>query len=307
MAGEPEENISADFAFEMSSVNIAGSQMRFIDTGLPRSSSAPTVLYLHGNSESSYVWRNIIPSTTRFRCVAPDLIGMGESDKPQYLSYRFTDHYTFIAAFIKAVIPTGPIVLVAHDWGTGLALHWAHQHPHRVTGIVLMEFVTTFPKWGDFSDEKTRKHWRKFRDPIKGRELIINQNLIMGDMIAGGAKRGLTEAELLQYRKPFLEPSSREVIWKWTTQIPIEDDPTDVFDIVTRYQKWLIDSEVPKLIFWYEDSPLVSGEKVRWYLSKMSNASNVDLGEAGHFVQEDHPKRIAEELQAWLDIKVHFE
>lgn len=163
-----------------------------------------------------------------------------------------------------------------------------------------MEFVRPFPEWKDFSDEETRKHWQTFRDPIKGRELIVNQNVIMGQMIAHGAKRGLSEEELKHYRKPFLEASAREPIWKWTTQIPIADDPADVFDIATRYETWLLETKLPKLLFWYEDGPLVNGDKMRWYLTQMSNVVSVDLGEAGHFVQEDHPKRIGQEIRAWL-------
>lgn len=274
--------------------------MRYVDTRPEDASSTPTLLFLHGNSSSSYVWRNIIPSQFSYRCVAPDLIGMGESAKPAHLSYSFGDHYTFMSAFIQAVIPGGPLIIVAHDWGTALGLHWAHQHPERVSGVVMMEFVRTFATWADFADPATRQHWKTFRDPVKGREIIIKQNLIMGPMIIQGAKRGFSEEELVHYRRPFLDPASREVIWKWTTQIPIEDDPPDVFDVVARYEKWLCQSEVPKLFFYYEDAPLVNGDKMRWYMARMKNASAVDVGEAGHFLQEDHPALVAEEIGKWL-------
>lgn len=298
----PETDVSADFPFTLQAVDIFGSEMRYIEVGTA-STATPTLLFLHGNSSSSYVWRNIIPALSNFRCVAPDLIGMGDSAKPQHLSYQFTDHYTFVSAFINAVIPSGPIVLIAHDWGTALGLHWGFQHRERLSGIVLMEFVRPFPEWKDFGDEETRKHWQTFRDPVKGRELIVDKNLIMGQMIAHGAKRGLSEKELRQYRKPFLEASSREPIWKWTTQIPIAGEPVDVFDIATRYEKWLEVTKMPKLLFWYEDAPLVNGDKMRDYLERMSNVISVDLGESGHFVQEDHPRRIAHEIQAWLSAK----
>lgn len=226
---------------------------------------------------------------------------MGESAKPKHLEYQFTDHYTFVSAFIKATIPEGPIVVIGHDWGTALGMHWAYQHLDRMAGIILMEFVRPFAEWKDFSDEETRKHWQTFRDPVKGRELIIQQNLIMGKMIPHGAKRGLSEAELEHYRKPFLDASTREPIWKWTTQIPIAGEPADVFDIATRYEKWLIESNLPKLLFWYEDGPLVNGDRLRWYLKRMTNVTDVDVGEAGHFLQEDHPTRISREIREWLN------
>lgn len=307
MAVLPESNISADFPYALKSIEVAGLQMSYIDEGAPSAlSSPPILLLLHGNSSSSYIWRNIIPHLSQFRCVAPDLIGMGESAKPADLSYGFTDHYTYLSAFIKHVVPEGRIVVIGHDWGSALGMHWAYQHPDRLTGVVLMEFVRPFPTWESFGDDETRKNWKTFRDPVIGRKLIVDDNLLMGKMIAHGAKRGLTEAELVHYRKPFLEASTREPIWKWTTQIPIADEPADVFDIATRYEKWLIETTLPKLLFWYEDAPLVNGDKMRWYLERMSNASSVDLGQAGHFVQEDHPTRIGQEIQTWLHTAVEL-
>ncbi|KAJ4246276.1 hypothetical protein NW762_013627 [Fusarium torreyae] len=300
MASQPEKDVSAEFPFTLESVSIAGSDIRYIDTVTSQSSSAPTLLFLHGNTSSSYVWRNIIPSVSQFRCVAPDLIGMGASAKPVHLSYSFTDHYTFVSAFIKAIIPDGPIVIIAHDWGTALGLHWAYQHQDRVAGLALMEFVRPFPEWKDFGDDETRKNWQLFRDPVQGRKLIVDQNIILDKMLVHGARRGLSKAELEYYREPFLKASTREPIWKWTTQIPIAGEPTDVYDIATRYEAWLIRSDVPKLLFYYEDAPLVNGDKMRWYLGQMSNVVSVDVGEAGHFLQEDHPRRVSQEIRAWL-------
>lgn len=300
MSSAPETNISATFPFEFHSLKISGSRIRYVNVGSEQPSSAPTLLFLHGNSSSSYVWRNIIPYLTSFRCIAPDLIGMGESDKPGHLSYSFSDHYTFVSAFIEAIIPDGQVVIIAHDWGTALGLHWARQHSVRVAGLVLLEFVRPFATWEDFADPETRQHWKTFRDPVKGRELIIQQNLIMGPMIVHAAKRGLTEQELEHYRKPFLEPAAREVIWKWTTQIPIENDPPAVFDIVTQYEKWLLESRVPKLFFYCEDGPLITGDKMRWYMERTTNATSVDVGDAGHFLQEDRPALIRGEILKWL-------
>ncbi|KAF5535192.1 twin-arginine translocation pathway signal [Fusarium mexicanum] len=297
---QPELNLSAEFPFTLESISIVGSEIRYVDTAVSQSLSAPALLFLHGNTSSAYVWRNIIPSLSDFRCVAPDLIGMGASAKPACLSYGFTDHYTFVAAFIKTIIPKGPIVIIAHDWGTALGLHWAYQHQDRVAGLALLEFVRPFPSWKDFGDDETRKNWQLFRDPVQGRKLIVDQNIILDKMLVHGAKRGLSEAELKHYREPFLEASTREPIWKWTTQIPIAGEPTDVYDIATRYEAWLIKTEIPKLLFYYEDAPLVNGDKMRWYVSQMSNVVSVDVGEAGHFIQEDHPTRVSLEIKAWL-------
>ena len=304
MSSAPETDISAGFPFTFSFVEVLGSQIAYIDVGPVQFSSAPTLLFLHGNSSSSYVWRNIIPSLTSHRCVAPDLIGMGESDKPRSLSYSFHDHYTYVSTFIEAIILKGQIIIIAHDWGTAIGLHWAQQHSDRVCGLVMMEFVRTFAKWSDFADPATRQAWKAFRDPIKGREMIVDQNLILGPMIVHGAKRGFTDEELEQYRRPFLKPEAREVLWKWTTQIPIEQDPPDVYNIVDQYEQWMIECDIPKLFFYYENAPLVNGDKMRWYMKRMRNASCVNVGEAGHFLQEDHPALVASEIVKWLEVAI---
>ena len=158
MAAQNETNVSAKYPFVIHQVDIFGSQMSYIDTqhGNFTDHSAPTALFLHGNVSSSYIWRNIIPYVSPLmRCVAPDLIGMGNSSKPANISWRFTDHYTFLSAFIKAVVPSGPIFLIMHDWGSALGLHWAYQqaeiNSNRVNGLALMEFVRPFSSLEDLA------------------------------------------------------------------------------------------------------------------------------------------------------------
>ena len=311
MTAPPEDNVSSDFPFELHRVNVLGSKMAYIDTKPDHDKSEPTALFLHGNPTSSYLWRNIILHVSPvMRCVAPDLIGMGHSSKPENLTYRFTDHYTFLLTFISKVIPSGPVILVFQDWGSGLGLHWAHQQaeessssrPSRVLGMAFMEFIRPFPKFSDMAPtHPIEETFRAFRDPVKGREMIIEKNMFIEVLMHTGLKRKLTDAEMDYYRRPYLDPPSREPIFMWPNQIPIEDRPSDVYDIATRYHNWLLDSDVPKLMFWGSPGRLVSPEKAEWYMGKLKNVKGVFLGEGMHFLQEDHPHRIGEEIKGWAE------
>ncbi|KAK4498378.1 hypothetical protein PRZ48_011036 [Zasmidium cellare] len=307
----PEVDISAEFPFDLHNVDILGSQMAYIDTQ-PDSTThnGPVALFIHGNPTSSYLWRNVIPHVSPvMRCVAPDLIGMGSSSNPRNLQYRFTDHYTFLSTFIETVIPSSPVLLVIYDWGSALGLHWAHQQaelsntgsPPRVLGIALMEFIRPFRDYDDFLDrEEVRAVFQAFRNPETGRKLIIEQNTFVEKTLPRGVVRGLTEAEMDVYRRPFLRPEDRLPTYVWPNQIPIDHRPSDVFDIATRYHDWLMRTGVPKLFFWATPGTLVSVKKAQWYARNLKNAKTVHLGKGSHFITEDHPKNIGMNIRDWV-------
>ena len=307
----PENDVSSGFPFELQYASILGSQMAYVDTRPNQfNRSTPTALFIHGNPTSSYIWRNIIPyMSPLMRCVALDLIGMGHSSKPANLSYRFTDHYTYLSTFISTVIPSGPIILVMQDWGTALGFHWAYQQveqsapgpPTRVLGLAFMEFIRPFPIWNDMTPDGSSTHdiFSGFRDRNRGRQMIIDQNIFVEHVLPGGVVRELTETEHEYYKRPYLEPASREPVYVWPNQIPIEQRPSDVYDIATRYHNWLLESDLPKLLFWATPGGLVTPEKATWYLENMTNTKGVDVGAGIHYLQEDHPKRIGADMAAW--------
>ena len=306
-----ETDVSSDYPFTIHRADVIGSQMSYIDTQPNPSPGSPTALFIHGNLSSSYLWRNIIPHVSPLtRCVAPDLIGMGNSSKlGAAFPYRFTDHYTFLSTFINTVVPTGPIVLVLHDWGSALGLHWAHQQAEssltgeksRVTSIVLMEFLRPMQTWKEFEmPPEVEQAFRAFRTPKMGRKLIIEDNILPEKMLPGGSFRKLSDTELEIYKRPWLEPSSREPLYVWPNQIPIEQQPPDVWDIATRFHEWLLKSDVPKLLFYATPGNLVSPEKANWYLETMTNVTGVDLGDGLHFPQEDHPHAIGKGIHDWV-------
>lgn len=303
-----EQDVSSDFPFELLRADVLGNTMTYVDTQPKASSNTPTALFLHGNGSSSYLWRNIVPHLqSTMRCVAPDLIAMGNSSKPKFFKGRFTDHYTFLSSFIDQVIPDGPILLVAHDWGSALGLHWFWQESeksgspsNRLLGIALMEFVRAFPTWQDFGlSAELEKAFRAFRTPKIGRELVVEQNVFVKTTIEYGQLRKLDEVEIARHHQPYLEPASREVLLTWTNQVPIEQKPSDVHDIVTRYHQWLMETELPKIIFWGTPGAIITPEKAAWYGKELKNVTMVDLGQGLHYLQEDHPHEIGRQLGQW--------
>ena len=273
-------------------IEVLGSQMAYIEAG-----DGPVVLFQHGNPTSSYLYRNIIPLVTpHARCIAPDLMGMGQSDKPD-IAYRVEDHARYFEAFIEA-LDLQDVVFVLQDWGSALGLDWARRHPERVRGIVLMEFIWPIPTWGDVAP-KAAEIFRAFRSE-QGRKLLINENRFIEQILPGGVVRPLTEAEMSAYREPFLAPASREPVYRFPNELPIAGAPADVWAMAEAYHAWLLETEIPKLFFWAEPGSLISPARAAWLSERLKSCRTVPLGQGRHFLQEDHAEQIGRHIADWL-------
>lgn len=291
------EEISAEFKFDKQRVSVLDAQMAYVDVG---ETGGETVVFLHGNPTSSYLWRNIIPHVAeKARCIAPDLIGMGDSQKLPELEYRFIDHRRYLDAFLDAVVPEGKITLVIHDWGSALGFDWARRNEQRVAGLAFMEFITPVASWNEFP-EVGRDLFRSFRATETGRELLIEQNFFIEKVLPGGVVRKLGETEMNHYRAPFLEAESREPLYRFPNELPIEGEPKDVFAIAEQYNEWLLSNDLPKLFFWAKPGALITEEKAAWYAARLRNTRSVAIGAGKHFVQEDNPHLIGREIADWL-------
>ena len=273
-------------------IEVLGSQMAYIEAG-----DGPVVLFQHGNPTSSYLYRNIIPLVTpHARCIAPDLMGMGQSDKPD-IAYRVEDHARYFEAFIEA-LDLQDVVFVLQDWGSALGLDWARRHPDRVRGIVLMEFIWPIPTWGDVAP-KAAEIFRAFRSE-QGRKLLIDENRFIEQILPGGVVRPLTEAEMSAYREPFLAPASREPVYRFPNELPIAGAPADVWAMAEAYHAWLLETEIPKLFFWAEPGSLISPARAAWLSERLKACRTVPLGQGRHFLQEDHAEQIGQHIADWL-------
>jgi len=285
--------ISTDFPFTSQYVEVAGSRIHYVEEG-----SGDPILFLHGNPTSSYLWRNIIPHVTSLgRAIAPDLIGMGKSDKPD-LDYSFFDHARYIDGFIEE-LGLKNITFVIHDWGSALGFYYAMRHPENVKGLAFMEAILApVPSW-DVFPAQVRELFQGFRTPEVGWDMIVNQNMFVEQVLPGAVVRGLTEAEMDHYREPFQDPANRKPVWRWPNQIPIAGEPKEMVETVAAYNRWLQESDLPKLFFYGTPGAIAPPPLVEWSKQNLKNLKTVDIGAGIHFLQEDNPDLIGSELANW--------
>ncbi len=288
---KPKE-ILPDFPFKSHYIEIQGSKIHYIDEG-----RGDTVLFLHGNPTSSYLWRNIVPHVASgARCIAMDLIGMGRSDKPD-IDYRFVDHVKYVEGFIEKM-DLKNITLVVHDWGSALGLHYAMRHEDNIKGIVLMEAILKEATWDQFPKD-FRMGFKLFRTPIIGWLMISGLNVFVEQILPKAIVRKLTEEEKDCYRQPFRKISDRKPIRRWPCEIPIDGHPSDVAGIVRNYNKRLRESEIPKLLFYAQPGGILPQSMVEWCRDNLKKLKTLDIGPGIHYLQEDNPHMIGEEIVKW--------
>jgi haloalkane dehalogenase len=286
-------------------IQVHGQSMAYLDRG--ERERAPLV-FLHGNPTSSYLWRNIIaPLAHRFRCIAPDLIGMGDSDKlppsgndgdDADAPYAFGEHRRFLDAFLSQIVPLEPIVLVVHDWGSALGFDWARRHPDRVRGVVYMEAIVGVRAWSAFPPP-ARELFQALRSPL-GESMILDQNLFVEKLLPGGILRELAPDEHAEYRRPFAEPGEgRRPTLAWPRQLPIAGEPANICAEVERYAAFMARSPIPKLFINAEPGRSLTGE-LREACRRWPNQTEVTV-RGLHYIQEDSPAQIAEALASFAE------
>ena len=286
--------ISAAFPFEPHFVEVLGSKMHYVDEG-PREGAV--FLLLHGNPTSSYLWRNVIPHLAPLgRVVAPDLIGMGKSDKPD-IPYRFFDHSLSLEGLIEA-LDLSDITLVLHDWGSALGFHYARRHESNVRALALTEAILAPAKWRDFGGP-FRTVFKLFRTPGAGALLIQGMNVFVKQILPQTVVRELTAEEMRHYLEPYPTFASRRPLRQWPREIPIEGEPADVHEAVAAYNGWLQRTELPKLLLYARPGALIRKRGVEWARERFPHLEIVDIGRGLHFVQEDNPHGIAEAIVDW--------
>jgi haloalkane dehalogenase len=278
-------------------VDVLDSRMAYHERG----EGAP-VLLLHGNPTSSYLWRDVIPELEgRGRLIAPDLIGMGDSGKlpnPGPDTYRFTTHREYLDAFIDTVVgPSQSILFVVHDWGSALGFDWANRHRDRVRGIAYMEgIVRPVASWDEWSASAT-PIFQGFRSD-KGEAMILDRNMFVERVLPGSVLRKLTEAEMAEYRRPYLERGDRWPTLTWPRQIPIAGEPADVVAIAADYSRWLAEGDTPKLFVNAEPGAILIGA-VREFCRSWRNQTEVTVP-GSHFIQEDSGAAIGRAVADWM-------
>src|SRR5713101_3518899 len=276
-------------------VNVLGSTMAYREAG---ECEAPVALFLHGNPTSSYVWRNVLPQVTPVaHCIAPDLIGFGQSGKPD-IEYRVADHVRYLDAFLEQAGISSAFV-IAQDWGTALAFLLAARRPEFVRGLAFMEFIRPMPTWDDFVPGAAET-FQKFRTPGVGEEMILENNFFVEAVLPGATVRKLTDEEMSVYRAPFPTPESRRPTWRFPNELPIAGEPADVHSTLEKAHRALVQSSYPKLLFAGNPGALVSPTFAESFAKGLKNCRVVQLGSGIHYLQEDNAEVIGATVNDWL-------
>jgi haloalkane dehalogenase len=278
----------------MPTLDVLDSTMYYEDSG-----HGAAFVFIHGNPTSSYVWRNVLPGIGPGRLLAPDLIGMGRSGKPQ-IGYQFADQARYLDAWFDAM-DLGSVVLAGHDWGGSLALDWAARHPGRVRGVAFMETIIKPMAWADFAPA-AQDRFRAMRTPGIGEKIVLEQNASLEAGLTGAIMTGLSEKDHEIYRQPFPTPESRRPLLQWPRSMPLDGEPADVVARVEAYDTWLAASaDVPKLLLTFDPNPalMVTPEIIAWRQASITCLTITGCGPAGHQVLEDQPAAIAAAISGW--------
>ena len=270
--------------------------MSYIDEG-----EGDAIVFQHGNPTSSYLWRNIMPHLEgQGRLIACDLIGMGDSEKltnsgPN--SYNYFEHRDFLFALFEELNIGKKVVFVIHDWGSALGFDWSFQNQDRIQGIAYMEGIVKPVNWDEWPENAT-KVFQGFRSEA-GEGMVLDKNIFVERVLPSSIMRELSEEEMDEYRRPFLNPGEdRRPTLSWPRQIPIQGEPKDVVEVVENYSNWLSSSDLPKLFINADPGSILTG-KQREFCRSWPNQEEVTV-KGTHFMQEDSPNEIGKAVSRFV-------
>ena len=284
----------SDQEIEKKTVKVLGKNMAYVEKG-----EGNPIIFQHGNPTSSYLWRNIIPHLeNQGKCIAIDLIGMGDSDKLEDEgdnTYSYHVHKKYFDACLKELGIKDDITFVIHDWGSALGFNWAYNNKNSVRGICYMEAIVKTISWDDWPEDG-KSIFQGFRSEA-GEDLVLKKNLFIEGVLPGAIIRNLSDKEMDVYRKPFLKEIERRPTLDWPRQIPIDNKPEEVCNTVEDYSLWMSINEIPKLFINANPGSILKG-KQREFCRKWKNQEEVTV-KGSHFIQEDSPKDIGQAISSW--------
>jgi haloalkane dehalogenase len=277
-------------------ITINNKTMSYIDEG-----EGDAIIFQHGNPTSSYLWRNVMPHLEgQGRLIACDLIGMGDSEKltnsgPD--SYNYFEHRDFLFTLLEELNIGKQVVFVIHDWGSALGFDWSFQNQERVQGIAYMEGIVKPVTWDEWPENAT-KVFQGFRSEA-GESMVLDKNIFVERVLPSSIMRELSEEEMDEYRRPFLNPGEdRRPTLSWPRQIPIQGEPKEVVEVVENYSKWLSSSDLPKLFINADPGSILTG-KQREFCRSWPNQEEVTV-KGTHFMQEDSPDEIGKAVSRFV-------
>ncbi|MEM1244330.1 MAG: haloalkane dehalogenase [Pseudomonadota bacterium] len=285
--------ISCEFPYKANFIEVLGSKMHYVDEG-----EGDPIVFLHGIPTWSYLWRNIIPFLSKSaRCIAPDLIGLGKSEKPN-IAYRIFDHIRYITEFIDK-LGLKNITFVVHGWGSIIGFEYARQHEQNIKGLAFLEsHIRPVTDWSMVS-LPVQELSTVLNTPDGGYDVIMNSNYFVNKVLPSGVLRKLTEEELQHYREPFMKTGSCKPLWQYLKDLPLGNGPNDVVELIANYSQWLQLTNLPKLMLYAVPGFITTISTVQWARDHLSKLILVDVGDALHYAQETKPDVIGEEINNW--------
>lgn len=287
--------VSSKLTYPSKYVEVFGSKMHFIEAG-----EGDPILLLHGIPTSCYVWRNVIPHiATLGRCIAPDLIGMGHSDKPD-IEYTIHDHIKYIEKFIET-LNLKKIILIMHGWGSVVGLDYAMRHEKNCKGLVFYEaFLHTLSNMEEETSLALQEQVINLRDKETQRKFLENGANFINQIISSTVMRKLSKDELENYQQPFTKAGASKPILQYLNELPTAEGNTKIDKLIAEYTKKLVHSKLPKLMMYSVPGFITTMATVMWAKDNLPNIEIVDVGEEFHFAQESNPTLVGEAISAWL-------
>ena len=277
-------------------IDVNGKKMAYVDEG-----SGDTVLFLHGNPTSSYLWRNIAPHVEDTnRIVIPDLIGMGDSEKldgADNPGYKYHGQYEYLTGLMDKLDLGDSIHLVIHDWGSAMGFQFARENPSRIKSITYMEAIVMPLSWDQWPDAAT-KIFGLFRSEA-GEELVLEKNFFVERILLGDSVSGYSDEEKEEYIRPFINSGEdRRPTLTWPRQIPLDGEPKEVVDEVAKNADFHKNSEIPKLFINADPGTILTGDQ-REFVRSWKNQKEITV-KGNHFVQEDSADEIGSALNEFI-------
>lgn len=274
-------------------IEVLGSKIHYLEAG-----QGDPIVFLHGMPTSSYLWRKVIPFLSdRARCIAPDLIGMGQSDKPD-IEYRVFDHIRYMDHFIEKM-GLDRITLVMHGWGSVLGFDIASRHPEKIKALAFYEsYIRPEDDWNMLS-LPVQQFASLLAPQGAGYRAVVKQNYLIEKLLPSGIIRQLSQEDMEVYRAPFRTPESRELLWQYIQDLPLGNGPADVVDLISAYSKWLCETSLPKLMFYAIPGFITTMDAVQWARTHFKQLRLESIDDGLHFAQEVYPELFGSKLQQW--------
>ena len=275
---------------------ILGKEMAFLDSG-----EGQSIVFLHGNPASSFLWRNITPFVEGLgRIVVPDLIGMGDSEKLEGENnpdYQYHGQYKYLSTLLDSLDLGNEINLVIHDWGSAMGFQYAREYSDRIKSITFMEAIVMPLTWDQWP-ENARNIFQLMRSQA-GEEIVLEKNVFVERILLNDSANGFSDEEKAEYIRPFKNAGEdRRPTLTWPRQIPVDGEPQAVIDEVTKNGEFHKESSIPKLFINADPGSILVGDQ-REFVRSWNNLKEVTV-KGNHFIQEHSPKEIGEALKEFI-------